>query len=213
MRCARCAGDQAMKHHFALLPVLIASLCACVRIHAPPPPPSQPPLLIFQDVHYDGRYVTGRLLVGARAPTVLDRRMIENTSIGISLITDCETGEKLPTLFADTFPTPPRENDLLVLKAGEWFGKEVAFLVFTDPFTPPTGPECIDFQIFFTPESEPVAPTATVQARARREDVRRRDSMRGLPLSPAPAPPGQSPAPGSPPPSSLPTPPERPPAP
>jgi hypothetical protein len=166
--------------------------------------------LVFEDIHYDGRYVTGRLLIGAQAPTVLDRRMIENTSIGISLITDCETGERLPTLFADTFPVPPQENDLLILDAGEWFGKEAAFLVFTDPFTPPTGPECIDFQIFFAPESEPAAPAATVQARARREDVQPPASTEGLPSSP---PPGLSPAPGNPPPSSLPTPPEKPPTP
>jgi hypothetical protein len=166
--------------------------------------------LIFEDIHYDGHSLTGRLLIGARAPTVLDRRLIEDTSIGIALMTECETGETLPTLVTDVLPEPPQDNDLLTLDAGEWFGKEVHFLVFTDPFTPPTGPECIDFEIFFTPESEPIAPTATVQGRARREDVKPPASKEVLPSSP---PPDSSPAPEGIPPSSLPAPPEKPPSP
>ncbi|RKH09166.1 hypothetical protein D7X74_30080 [Corallococcus sp. CA047B] len=119
---------------------------ACARLQKPPPP-SQPPLLAFEHVLYDGHTVSGRALVGARAPTTVDRRLIENVSLSVDRVTDCATGAAFPPLVADFLPEPPTRDDLVTLNEGEWFGRDVSFVVFAEPFTPPEGPACIELSL------------------------------------------------------------------
>ncbi|MCY1036911.1 hypothetical protein OV207_36075 [Corallococcus sp. BB11-1] len=124
--------------------LLLASACARLQ---KPPPPAQPPLLAFEHVRYDGHTVSGRALIGAQGPTTVDRRLIENVSLGIDRVTDCATGAAFPTLVADFLPEPATRDDLVTLTEGEWFGRDVSFVVFAEPFTPPEGPACIELTL------------------------------------------------------------------
>ncbi|RYZ35620.1 MAG: hypothetical protein EOO71_34815 [Myxococcaceae bacterium] len=125
---------------------MLLLVSACARLQKPSPP-STPPLLAFEHVRYDGHTVSGRVLIGARVPTTVDRRLIENVALGVDHVTDCATGAAFPTLVADSLPEPATRDDVVTLNQGEWFGRDVSFVVFAEPFTPPEGPACIELAL------------------------------------------------------------------
>lgn len=143
---------------------------ACAGIRAAPTVPAEPPSLQFEHVRYDGHSLSGLVLIGARAPFVLDRRLAAYVNVGISNLRDCSTGQQLPSLAADFGQPAMQGHDLLPLGAGEWFGRELHFILFTDPFDPPVGPACIDFELSFSiPGAQ--GPVATLQGRVSQADA------------------------------------------
>ncbi|RKG95547.1 hypothetical protein D7V97_37010, partial [Corallococcus sp. CA053C] len=119
--------------------------------------PAARPLLEFQSPRYDGTALSGRILVGAEAgPLTLDRRLIENTSLEVAAVLDCATAQPVEFLVADRFPPPAREEDLLKLEPGYWFGAEVEFPLFDERLNGRRGPDCIDLTLTFHPK--PPAP-------------------------------------------------------
>jgi hypothetical protein len=148
--------------------LLLGAACA----HLPMlPVGTAPPVLLFEALRYDGHDVSGRVLIGARGPTVVDRRLIEGVSVVVDRVTDCATGTVFPTLVADVLPEPATRDDLLALKDGEWFGREVSFPVFMEPFAPPEGPDCIEFTLSLHPpvmDGTPHPPPITLQVKAER---------------------------------------------
>ncbi|MCY1040327.1 hypothetical protein OV208_03255 [Corallococcus sp. bb12-1] len=168
--------------------LLLASSCARFQ---KPLPPSEPPLLALEHVLYDGHTVSGRALIGARSPTTLDRRLIENVSLGVDRITDCKTGAAFPTLVADVLPEPATRDDLVTLTQGEWFGRDVSFVVFAEPFTPPEGPACIELTL-----SLQMAGSRPVSLRLKAEraaEAQGRDGGAGMPSEEGVPPPRQEP--------------------
>jgi len=148
----------------ALLTTILGS--ACVN---PQPRPSltESPRLAFQYVQYDGRTLSGLLLVGAQAPTVIDRRMVEDSSVGLASVRNSETREAFSPWIADRAMPEASGDDLITLRPGERFGRTVSFLVFADPDGTTVGPRCIDFEIFLIlPEAGVWGPAATVSDRA-----------------------------------------------
>jgi hypothetical protein len=144
---------------------------ACAHLPALPTG-TEPPVLLFETPRYDGHGVSGRVLVGARGPMVVDRRLIEGVSVAVDRVTDCAMGTVFPTLVADVLPEPATRDDLLVLNDGEWFGREVSFPVFMEPFSPPEGPACIEFTLSFHPpvlEGSAPPPPVTLQVKVERD--------------------------------------------
>ncbi len=154
-----------------LLPILLLLVMgsACIRRSARPPL-GEPPRLALTDIHYDGRSLSGLVLIGARAPTLLDRRLVEDVAVGISSLRDSETGEEFSPWVADSALPDASEEDLLTLRPGEWLGREVSFLLFADPLGTVVGPHCITFELFLVlPEAGVQGPAATTTGQACKE--------------------------------------------
>jgi hypothetical protein len=100
--------------------------------------------LVMQAPQYDGYTLSGRLLIGSlEGRLCLDKRLIANVSIDVQSVQDCTTGLPATFILADAFPPPPRENELLVLPPGYWYGRQLQFLLFS-PFIGQRGPDCIE---------------------------------------------------------------------
>src|SRR5438128_1803055 len=73
----------------------------------------------LQNVRYDGRTLTGRLLVGAVGQSVtLDKRIIESIYLTTESVSDCATSHPVGFVAMDVYAQRPREEDLLVLMPG-----------------------------------------------------------------------------------------------
>lgn len=152
--------------HVLLMAVLGS---ACIRLQ-PRPALTEPPRLAFKEARYDGRTLSGLLLVEARAPTVMDRRLVEDIAVGLASVRDGETGQSISPWIADTLLPEASGDDLITLRPGEWFGREVSFLVFADARGSAGGPSCIDFELFLIlPEAGVKGPAAIVSGRACQE--------------------------------------------
>ncbi|MCY1047460.1 hypothetical protein OV208_39545 [Corallococcus sp. bb12-1] len=140
----------------------------CRRI-VPPQETSVPaaparPLIEFQSPHYDGKALAGRLLVGSEEGTLtLDRRLIENSSVEVVAVLDCATAQPVEFLVADRFPPPAREEDLLRLEPGYWFGTQVDFPLFDEQLNGKPGPDCIEITLSFIPKPPTPALTTTLR--------------------------------------------------
>ena len=148
----------------ALLAALVGSACLNPQ---PRPSLTEPPRLAFQNVQYDGRTLSGLLLVEAQSPTVMDRRLVEDVSVGLASVLDSETRESLSPWVSDGAMLEASGDDLITLRPGEWFGRNVSFFVFADPDGATAGPRCIDFELFLIlPEAGVRGPAAALSNRA-----------------------------------------------
>ena len=78
------------------------------------------------DARFDGRTLHGRLLVTTEeGHLLLDKRLIESVVLTTESVVECETGRRLSFIEMDVLARPPRDEDLLVLTPGYWFGKDV----------------------------------------------------------------------------------------
>jgi hypothetical protein len=104
--------------------------------------------LEMQDIRYDGQTLSGRILVGAVGGALrLDRRLISSASVNVDAVSDCMTGSPVTFLLVDGFPPAPRDEDLLILKPGYWYGARVLFPLFSERFMGKAGPECIEADV------------------------------------------------------------------
>ncbi|RYZ16116.1 MAG: hypothetical protein EOO70_05255 [Myxococcaceae bacterium] len=125
------------------------------------------PLMELQSPRYDGNGLSGRVLVGSEeGALILDRRFVESSTLDIVAVLDCATAQPLEFLVADRFPPPSREEDLLQLAPGYWFGAEVDFPLFDEQLNGKPGPDCIDVTLTFHPK--PPTPAVTITARVLR---------------------------------------------
>lgn len=107
--------------------------------------------LELQEVRYDGWSLSGRLLVGAVGGSLrLDKRLLQTVSIYVRAVFACDSGQPVRFLKMDYFPPRPREEDLLVLEPGYWYGTRVDFTLFgAQHHGSSGGPECIDVEVMF----------------------------------------------------------------
>jgi len=104
-------------------------------------------------VQYDGESLQFRILVGAiDAGVTIDRRLIESINVDSRAVRDCATPAEVWFWYADWFARSPSDSDLLDLKPGDWFGRDVEFLFFPREKIPDGGPECIDVSFVIRPE-------------------------------------------------------------
>jgi hypothetical protein len=135
-------------------------------------PPLEPPArahVELQNVRYDGQTLSGRLLIAAEENRLrLDKRLIESVYLTTESISDCSTGQTLPFLVMDVLASRPREEDILVLKPGYWYGKDVSIPLFTESLSQQFHPACIDAEFSFHALGGETA--ARLRVRAERSD-------------------------------------------
>ncbi len=115
-------------------------------------------ILELQDSRYDGQVLSARLLIGAKTtPVRLDKRLVSRADVHVNSVLECDSGRPAAFIMADAIPPPAREEDLLILPPGYWYGTTVRFKLFSERFTG-LGPECIDAELTaFSFEGKPVA--------------------------------------------------------
>jgi hypothetical protein len=103
----------------------------------------------LQNVVYDGEALRGRLLIGAVEGTVrIDRRLIENISVSLKGVSDCASGQELYFIKSGVIAPPRREEDILALEPGYWYGKDVRIPLFDQHLQESQGhPECVDVDL------------------------------------------------------------------
>ena len=139
-----------------------ASLSLMVACASGPPPlpskqetcatlPSAGAILALEDIHYDGENLFTRIMVGGvKGSVCLDRRFLVNASGKVDSVRECDTGLTPATLPAEPAPAPPREEDLLILEPGQWYGAEVRVPLFSAQ-RGVKGPDCVDAQVSLLP--------------------------------------------------------------
>ncbi len=101
----------------------------------------------LQEVHYDGEYLSGHFLVGAEGERLrLDKRLFSNIDVNVNSVLDCQTRQNVPFLVMDAFPPRGREEDLLILEPGYWYGRTLRFPLFAKELNG-LGPECIEVEL------------------------------------------------------------------
>ncbi len=101
----------------------------------------------LQEIHYDGEYLSGRFLVGAEGERLrLDKRLFSNIDVNVNSVIDCQTRQNVPFIIMDAFPPRGREEDLLILEPGYWYGSTIRFPLFARELGG-LGPECIEAEL------------------------------------------------------------------
>lgn len=138
--------------------------------------------LEFQEVHYDGEKLSGRLLIGVEEGQLrLNRKLIPDLHVEVRAPVDCQEGLPVRFMTWDGF-LAHREEDLLTLERGYWFGREVDFSLFDEQLTGP-GPECLKAELWLFSFDGVVA--ARQEIRAERSPRQPVDA--GMPTEPADA--------------------------
>jgi hypothetical protein len=100
-------------------------------------------VLELQNVQYDRGVLSGRLLVGALVDGLrLDKRLISGIHVNADSVRDCNADQEVSYVIVDFFVPAAREEDLLILNRGYWYGGEARLRLFFDP-----GPECINVEL------------------------------------------------------------------
>jgi hypothetical protein len=128
--------------------------------------------LELADVHYDGETLSGRLLVTPVTHSLrLDRRLISYSHINVSAVSVCGTGELVPFVIWDAVPPQARDEDLLILECGYWYGTTMNYKLFIER-AKGLGPECIDVQlVLLSFDGKPVANQRVQAKRTHRTPV------------------------------------------
>ena len=113
--------------------------------------------LEFDNIQYDGETLSGRLLVGVTEGRLrLNRQLRSTYHAEIRFPADCKTGRGVAYINADSF-SRQREEDLLILESGHWYGKVIHYPLLDEHFTG-LGPECLKAEIWlFSFDGELVA--------------------------------------------------------
>ncbi len=137
--------------------------------------------LEFQDIHYDGETLSGRLLVGVTEGRLrLNKQLVSDIHAEVRYPVDCHTGLPVKYIIWDSFQ-PRRQEDLLILEPGYWYGKEIRFPLFEEHLTG-VGPECLKAELWLFSFDGRIA--ARTEIRAERSP---RPSDAGSPEAPADA--------------------------
>nr|AYM53183.1 hypothetical protein [Melittangium boletus] len=122
-------------------------------------------VLELQNMEFDGESLSGRLLVGVKEGSLtLDKRLVENVSVELKSIVDCVAHQPIDFLEVDSFPEPPRRDELLTLSPGYWYGTDVRFSLFDEHLTGKQPPECFEAELQLRAENGSVPGRLHVRA-------------------------------------------------
>jgi hypothetical protein len=99
----------------------------------------------FRLTSYDGKDLDGRVLVGATVdPLVIDRRLPANIDVELDKLRACDQPELLKHLVFEALLSPAKDDELVTLLPGYWFGKEIHFGLFDEKLKTRPGPDCLE---------------------------------------------------------------------
>jgi hypothetical protein len=102
------------------------------------------------NVRYDGKSLFGRLLVSpAERALCLDKRLIESFALSVDAASECGTGRKLGFVVVDVLAKPLREEDVLAVPPGHWYGKEIVIPLFPEQGGEHAAPGCVEVDISY----------------------------------------------------------------
>lgn len=128
----------------------------------------------LQDIHYDGWTLSGRLLVSPEEGRIrIDERLIESTALSIQSVKDCSTGQPVEFMVMDVAAKPPQPEDILVLKPGYWYGKDIRLPLVAEAPGKSRGPACIEADLLLNTLGK-----ATALIHVRAESTESSDSKR-----------------------------------
>ncbi|WP_224364117.1 hypothetical protein [Hyalangium versicolor] len=123
--------------------------------------------LEFQEASYDGENLWGRLLISPiEVELRIDKRLIESIDLTVDSVVSCETGEAIPYLILDASAPSRRDEDILTLKPGFWYGKQVRLFLFAEHATHQPSPRCFEAVVAY--HAVDVKNVARVRIRAER---------------------------------------------
>jgi hypothetical protein len=106
--------------------------------------------LELQNISFDGERLQGRLLVGPTGAKLrIDKRLIESFDLEVDSVVACGTGAGLGYVIMDVLAPPLREEDVLTLVPGSWYGKEIRLLLFAEQATQQPLPQCFEADIVY----------------------------------------------------------------
>lgn len=109
-----------------------------------PKTPIQGGLLEFALASFDGKIMKGRVLLGASIETFsLDSRLVEDVGIEVRDIRACDKPDRLEYKAFDWVMDAPSPDQIVVLRPGYWYGRDVKFPLF-DEQTKPGLPDCFE---------------------------------------------------------------------
>jgi hypothetical protein len=117
----------------------------------------------------------------------LDTRLVENVSVTVESVWICDTHEEVPYIFADYLTRYPREEELLVLKEGHWYGADLHFLLLSERYTGELGPPCIEVEFSLRSFESHLLTRKSFRA-WRKGERPPTEPATGSPAQPAPAP-------------------------
>ena len=104
------------------------------------------PIIKVEGPTFDGKWVYGRLLVGAEdgGYVVIDRRLVEHGIIVVDDVFDCDGGSTVSYIAVDALITPPGDDDFLSIESGYWYGRDFTLAVYSDDVGKAPPPECLE---------------------------------------------------------------------
>jgi hypothetical protein len=106
--------------------------------------------LEWQNISFDGEAIHGRLLVSpVGSKLLIDKRLVESFDLSVDSVVECDTGVGLAHVIMDVLAPPLREEDVLTLAPGFWYGKEVRLFLFAEHATRQPLPRCFEAEIVY----------------------------------------------------------------
>jgi hypothetical protein len=112
-----------LSERFAIIILAFGSACAEVQVV---PDASDRAILLIENATYDGHRFAGRVLVtSSKGEMQIDARTV--SQLDVRSVTECATGQATSVVARDYANPPPKAGDILSLRPGVWFGKDVRF--------------------------------------------------------------------------------------
>lgn len=103
-----------------------------------------------QDISYDGEALSARFLVSPVGGSLrIDTRFIDTIALSVDSVVDCATGKDLSYIIMDVYAPRLREEDILILEPGFWYGKQVRLPLFGERATGEPSPACFEAEIIY----------------------------------------------------------------
>lgn len=106
--------------------------------------------LELQNISFDGESLSGRLLVGPTGQKLrIDKRLIESFDLEVDSVVACGSGASLAYVLMDVLAPPRKEEDILTLAPGSWYGKDIRLFLFAQHATHQPLPQCFEADIVY----------------------------------------------------------------
>jgi hypothetical protein len=126
-----------------------------------PKPPLRGGVAEFRLTSYDGRYLKGRVLIGATVdPLVIDGEMIEDRNVELKNVRACGKTEVIGHIIVDRIG-PTRQEDIVTLRKGHWHGTNAHFSFWDEVEGP--GPDCFEAELVVSVLDGRVAATLPIR--------------------------------------------------